>query len=223
MDDDYDLAPQAPPPIPQRKPATRAPGAAVGGVGGAGTSAGGRGATSAAAATDYYTVGGVIVVKDSAVLPPRCIKCNAPATGTPMKKRFAYNEDDSGMSAARLIPIIGPIVAMAWLFKRLSTRQYVRVTYSVCGRHRAQRSMGFVILLVCGLAAAGVFVHGMSLMNGAWMAGGLALFVLAIAAGASWTQTLKLTGVRRASVELSGAGPAFRESLPRPGVALRTR
>jgi hypothetical protein len=93
----------------------------------------------------------------------------------------------------------------------------------MCGKHRAKRSMGYVIMLIFGLAAAGLFVHGMSLMNGAWMAGGLALFVLAIAAGASWTQTLKLTGLRKAAVELSGAGPAFRDSLPRPGVAMRTR
>ena len=223
MDDDYDLAPQAPPAIPQRRPATRASGAGVaaGAAGGAG-GATGAGGTSAASAVGCYTVGDVIVARDGAVFPSRCIRCNAPGHGNPLRKRFAYNEDESGMSAARLIPIIGPIVAAMWVLKRLSSRLYINVTYSLCARHRMMRTLGFLIMAVFGLASAPVFVHGMSLMNGPWMFGGLALFVVAILAGAKWTTTLKLSGVRRAGAELTGAGKAFRDSLPRPGVT-RTR
>jgi hypothetical protein len=72
------------------------------------------------------------------------------------------------------------------------------------------------------LASVGVFVHGMSLMSGPWMLAGLALFIVAILAGAKGLSTLKRGGMRRASVELIGAGKAFRDSLPRPGVT-RTR
>jgi len=214
-DDDYDLAPQAPPTIPQGRTATRAPGATA-------AAASRAAGTSVSSGGGCHAVGDVIVASDGAVFPPRCIRCNAPGDGKPIRKRFAWNEDESGMSAARLIPVIGIIIATVWVSKRLATRQYVNITYSLCAKHRALRNMSYVVMVVFGLAAAGVFVHGMSLMNGPWMLAGLGLFIVAIVAGAKGLTTLKRGGMRRNSAELIGAGKAFRDSLPRPGMS-RTR
>src|SRR6476620_7502883 len=103
MQDDYDIAPEPAPAAPSR-----------GGVRGTvrtGQRAPAATATAAAparpAATGGYVSGGLLVVKDGATLPERCIKCNAPAPGGRVKKRIAYNEDESGPGGARFIPFIG--------------------------------------------------------------------------------------------------------------------
>src|SRR2546423_11109886 len=103
MDDDYALAPAAsPPPAPK----TRVPAAAA-------TTAG-AGRTSAASAGAFVR-GNRLVVQDGATLPDRCIKCNAPAPAGRVTKRWAYNLDNEGPGAARLIPFVRLVVWIAWI------------------------------------------------------------------------------------------------------------
>jgi hypothetical protein len=89
---------------------------------------------------------GLLVIQDGATLPDRCIKCNAPAEGGRLKKRLAYNLDNSGPGAARLIPFVGRFVRLAWVIRQIMTRQHVTVSFCVCSKHRTMRLVGMIAL-----------------------------------------------------------------------------
>ena len=211
--DDYDLAPAAPPPIPQRRQTTVAPQ--------------GRPAphatAPAATATDHYVTADVIVVLDGATLPPRCVRCNAAADGKAIRKRFAFNLNDDGPSAAQHIPVIGPLFQAIWVIQRIATRQYVRVTYSLCPRHRTMRTLGLLAGWLLAPAGLAVFILGIARGQQATLWGGLAMLFVAMIAAAVGTKSLKLSAAGVGIAELSGASPAFLQSLPRGAPGRRGR
>ncbi|HEY7086676.1 MAG TPA: hypothetical protein VH518_01225, partial [Tepidisphaeraceae bacterium] len=98
------------------------------------------------AGSGAFVRGNLLVVKDGAMLPDRCIKCNAPAADGRTTRKFAYNENTEGPGAARMIPFVGRIVRIIWVINQMRTRQYLTVSYCLCKAHRARRTMMFAIM-----------------------------------------------------------------------------
>src|ERR1041384_3685844 len=106
--DDYDLAPEM-----SQAPAAKPRGTT------AGTSAGG------------YARDGLVIVKDGAVLPDRCIKCNAPAADGRVTRRLSYDAPANKQAAASFLPIVGVFFKLSWLFTKVKQGRQ-RVTVSFC-------------------------------------------------------------------------------------------
>jgi hypothetical protein len=182
-------------------------------------------ATTSAQSTGAYVRGGVLVVRDGASLPDRCIRCNAPAADGRVTKRFAYNEDESGPGMGTFVPIVGRLFWITWLFNRLNTREYLTVSYCICTKHRtikwlavAAMTIGMIagtIATVMGFANSGKSpANPRGEIDSTTIIIGVLIFFAAALCG------LAISGLKVASgttnvAELTGAGKPFLESLPK--------
>jgi hypothetical protein len=228
--DEYDLAPD-PTPVPKVRGSKAAPVAPVtpGAQRRGGTAPVVSYATPAAVGTAQAGVsagafvrGNRLVVKDGASLPDRCVKCNAPAGEGRVNKKLAYNLDNT-RPAARLIPFVGRIILAIWAIQQMLTRQHVRVSYCVCKRHRTQRVLAMIAMGVGMLAGAALIVHGVNSVDrhgnpdAALIITGVVVFIAGSLCGMA-TGSLAVAAGFNNGAELKGAGKAFLESMPRPGV-----
>jgi hypothetical protein len=165
-------------------------------------------------ATGGFVRDGMLVVRDGAVLPDRCIRCNAPAASGRRSKRWAYNVSDEGQPLGRLIPIIGVFFRIAWLVGRFNTRQHLTVSFCVCKRHQTMRMLWFAVMSI-GMAA-GVAMLGIAIAQdrGALAIAGIWVFFCGALAG--WGTNLLQIAVPMANgALLKGAGKPFLSSMPR--------
>src|SRR5258706_3207865 len=95
----------------------------------------------------FFRSGSTVVTEDGGTLPARCIKCNAPASGAPIRYTFFD-------SAVGNVPH-GLISGILYF----SSRRSARVFISLCGRHRRLRTMILwgCIVLVFGAAIMGFY------------------------------------------------------------------
>lgn len=166
---------------------------------------------------------GLLVIQDGATLPDRCIKCNAPAEGGRLKKRLAYNLDNSGPGAARLIPFVGRFVRLAWVIRQIMTRQHVTVSFCVCSKHRTMRLVGMIALAVALPAGALLVVNAAPKNDTALILTGVAVMAVGAILGATMTKLLSVASGLHNGAELRGAGKAFLASMPQPGTRRRVR
>jgi hypothetical protein len=219
-DDEYDLAAEPAPAgnVPPRgtrpQPATRA---AVAPAAAAAPATARPGARAPAASSGAFVRGNRIVVKDGAVLPDRCIKCNAPAAEGRRKKRFAFNEDTSGPGLKTAIPLIGPLFRVFWLIGQISSRQHVTVSFCVCKKHQTQRLILTIVMaagLIGGVALVGTAISQQNLALGLI---GAVVFLAGAICGAGSKLLSVANGLNNAA-EMTGAGKAFMDSLPKGGI-----
>src|SRR5688500_7091496 len=174
--DEYDLAPETAAP-PKRQTRTAAAPQA------------GRAPTTAASSAGGFARGPLVVVKDGARLPDRCVKCNGPAAEGRITKRFTYDEPDQKNAVLALMPVIGVFYKFIWLIGKLSRGvDRITVSYCVCKKHRQVRAISTAAAL--GLVAIGllVFMNGFKSESGGMvLAGAVLLDVAAVIA---------LTGLR---------------------------
>jgi hypothetical protein len=157
---------------------------------------------------------GMLVVRDGAVLPDRCIKCNASAADGRRSTRWAYNHSDDGPSAARLIPIIGVFFRIAWLVGRMQSRQYLTISYCVCRRHRTLRLIWSVVMGAGILAGVTMLGIAIAQDRGTLAIAGILVFFCGALAG--WgSNLLRLAVPLSNGAMLKGAGKAFLVSMPR--------
>lgn len=90
-----------------------------------------------------FRSGSAVVVGDCGTLPPRCIKCNAPASGGPIRYTFV-DSSVNGMPSGVITAIL-----------HFSSRRTGRVFISLCARHRRLRALirwGCPLLFVLAVA-----------------------------------------------------------------------
>jgi hypothetical protein len=197
-DDDYELAPEAEPasPPPHRTQT-------VGNLAAA-TSAGG------------YARGRMLIVKDGAVLPDRCIKCNAPAASGRVTKTLSYDYPANRSAAGSFLPYIGVIFTVIWLVSKLSQPRYhITVSYCMCPRHRAMRGIWILLAAAGMLGGVAMIWAAFSTKNTTLGIAGMWVFV----AGAlciAGANRLYIATPTRGGAELRGAGRKFLASLPSP-------
>jgi hypothetical protein len=154
--------------------------------------------------SDAIRVGDEVVVPDGGTLPARCIKCNQPASGGPI--RFTFVDSDAGAPHG--------LVTAAHHF---TTRRKATVYLSLCARHRYMRTFirwGCPFLILFGLA---VVVYA----NVAYPKppdGLVALFMLSLVGGifplGAYQQHYLKGRVRNGLVWISRGGEDFVWSLP---------
>jgi hypothetical protein len=152
-----------------------------------------------------FRSGQMIVVGDGGTLPPRCIKCNAPAAGAPIRYTFV----DSCVGGRPH----GVLTALAHFGSRRTGRVYI----SLCEQHRRLRTFtrwGCPLLLVLAIAIAVyakvVFPKVPTALEFACTILGIAgLFSLGI-----YQQYYLNARVQGRQLWVSGAGERFLETLP---------
>src|SRR5215212_10847358 len=86
-----------------------------------------------AAEQGVWREGKVLVVAKETVLPPTCVKCNAPSDGRPIRKKFWWHHP------AWLLLILVPYGLLLCLIIVLVIRKSGVVHYSLCEKHRRRR------------------------------------------------------------------------------------
>jgi hypothetical protein len=151
--------------------------------------------------------GMLVAIKDGGVLPERCVKCNAPASGQPIRWTFV-DSDVGGMPTSTFSAI-----------RHFNSRRTATVRISLCKWHRHFRSLvlwGSPVLMAFSVAV-GVYANvaypkpipeflvGMTIAL--FMAGILPLLVFA-------SRPYFNAHVHEGQVWIIGAGTEFLESLP---------
>jgi hypothetical protein len=161
-----------------------------------------------------FVRGNLIVVRDGAKLPGRCIKCNAPAEEGRVSKRLGYDEPANGLATGGLLPYIGIFFKIAWLVTKIRQgRYYTTVSYCVCRKHRTQRMVQFGLMAV-GIVAGVVLINlAVQKQNPAFVGAAAAAFIVG-ALCATGTTRLAIASPSQGGAELKGAGRAFLGSMP---------
>jgi hypothetical protein len=114
----------------------------------------------------------VLVMTKEALLPNRCIKCNAPAEEQ-LKRRLTWHHPALYLLALASI-LIYVVVAMV-------VRKTATVNVGLCEQHSAVRKRNILITLALGFASIASFVAAISFQDSNLAAlGGLLLLVTAI-------------------------------------------
>jgi len=213
--DDYDLAPE-PAAAPKKQTTVSRSVAAAGEAAQAAPPV-------TAASAGAFVRGPHLVVKDGASLPDRCIQCNAPAPDGRVTKRFAYNLDNERPGAVRLIPFVRIVVWIVWLIGRMSSRQYVTVSYCVCKKHRSTRTAAIVGMALGMIIGVTMFLIGIRNSNTGPRGAGIdttsiiigVVFFFAGALCGLAIPSLQVAVPLHNGAELKGAGKPFLESMPK--------
>lgn len=146
------------------------------------------------------------MTRHAAVLPARCVKCNAEVQEILKKQRF-YWHHQAWFALVLLNAIIYIVVAMI-------VRRHADVTFGLCGPHRRRRKRGVLvavggILLSLALIFVGIATSQSALLLIALL-GFLGFIVVAIVKG----RTLLPVRIDKTGAQFKGCGEAFLASLP---------
>ncbi|WP_161962979.1 MULTISPECIES: hypothetical protein [Xanthomonas] len=163
---------------------------------------------------DVWREGDLLVCTAGANLPPRCVKCNAPADMPP--RRYIFHWHHPVIYAALLLGVL-PYVILAIALRKRSTH-----VLTLCAQHERRRAryvavavaMASVLaLLMCGLLIDSQF---------RWVIGaGVMAAMLLI--GRLGSRVLSPTQVDHAQARYLGACDAFLSDLPPPPQASHQR
>jgi hypothetical protein len=155
-----------------------------------------------------FRSGDSAVVEDGGTLPPRCVKCNAPAGGAPIRYTFV----DSALGGEPQ----GVITSIIHLWTRRTGQAYV----SLCARHRRRRWMirwGGVFVLGCGAVLAVYATIASKTPPPRWIEGATALGITGFTlVGIDHRRDVRARIYGRL-ICIRGASAAFLDSLPDEG------
>ncbi|MBN2563731.1 MAG: hypothetical protein JXQ75_22670 [Phycisphaerae bacterium] len=92
--------------------------------------------------------GKLLVASLGAPLPNRCIKCNAPAEGRPLKRRLSWHHP--------AIYLLVLAALLAYVIVALILRKQAVVEFGLCARHRARRRWAVAICWLFVLGSVGL-------------------------------------------------------------------
>ena len=147
----------------------------------------------------------VILAVDGA-LPPRCVKCNAPAE-LPIRKRTIYWHQPFWYLLVLLWVIVYVLVAII-------VRRTAKIAPGLCTAHRKQRGGRIATAWAMWLASLGALVLAIAYSSGTVAIGAAVLFLAAIIYGSIMSRILWPVRMDATMTELRGAGPEFLDSLP---------
>ena len=147
-----------------------------------------------------------VVFAKGTQMPDRCVKCNSPAHGSRLTRRFYWHP-----SAYFLLLLVMPCVYVALVFF-ITKRATIAV--GICERHRRQRFKAIVGGWAAFLVGMSVFPIAFSLNSGDGIMYGMALAFVGGLYGAMMGRLVVPSRIDDHSVRVQGAGPEFLESLP---------
>lgn len=149
--------------------------------------------------------GAAVLLPRGADLPPRCVRCNAPAAA-PLKRHTLYWHSPWLYLVLLVNLLVYAIVAIA-------VRKRIEVTPGLCESHRRARRRDIAIglgTLVAG--AVGVFVASAADRGGVALLSGFIAFV-AMVATVVRARLVRATRIDDAGARLVGFGAAFLDAL----------
>jgi hypothetical protein len=157
--------------------------------------------------TGVWREGPRIVVVQGAVLPPACVKCNAPADGPPVRKTLYWHHP-----ALYLIILAGVLI---YAIVALIVRQKGDVSLYLCKRHRSRRVRA-ILAAWLGVAAGVVliFYGANSSMPEVCCPLGILVCIGAIIYGVIGARRLWPARIDSQYLWLRGAGREFLSTLP---------
>lgn len=151
--------------------------------------------------------GRYVITQDELALPARCFKCNEEVTDPPLLRRLTWHTP-----WLYLLAFAGLII---YVIVAIFVRDRATVDIYLCARHRKLRTFFILFGWLGFLLALGLLVLGVG-RNSDWIAfTGIALVFIAPIAGISGSSICQTRRINGTIVWLTGAGRAFRESLPR--------
>jgi len=157
-----------------------------------------------------------VVTHDQVVLPPRCFKCNEPATGTPLRRKLYWNHP--ALLLLILVGILIRIGILLYIIVAIITRKRAKVDIQLCDRHRAVRRNFILLGWIGAFASMALFALGASVHQPIIYGIGVVTFFGCVIVGLRMAGTSRAKRIRKKTVWMTGAGKEFLASLPQwPG------
>ncbi|MCC4608123.1 hypothetical protein LL967_09600 [Xanthomonas campestris pv. zinniae] len=161
---------------------------------------------------DVWREGDVLVCTPGATLPPRCVKCNAPADIPP--RRYIFHWHHPVIYAALLLGVL-PYLILAIALRKRSAHVLI-----LCEQHERRR-VRYVAVAVASVLA--LLVCGLSLDGPSrWLIGAGVMAVMLLVARLG-SRVLSPTRVGHTQARYLGACDAFLDDLPPPPWVSRGR
>jgi len=155
----------------------------------------------------FWRSGPILMTRHGAVLPPRCVKCNAELQASVLKKQRFYWHHQAWFALVLANVVIYVVVSMI-------VRRHADVTLGLCATHRQKRRRGVIlgvggILLSLGLLFAGI-ASNLAALTLIALLGFLVSIVMAVVKA----RTLLPVRIHKDGAQFKGCGEAFLASLP---------
>ena len=168
-----------------------------------------------------------LVIRDLGATPDRCVKCNAPADGFWVRKKFSSQSSGAGVRGGS--DIFSAILALIGLFIfmiEFAARKSVHVRIALCKSHRERRRRQSCVAIGVMLLGFAIGAGGMTIIikqphstnPDGWV--GIPIFLVGVVVfigGIIWAslvrQVLGYHAVRDQKVWLKWAGKPFLDSL----------
>lgn len=164
-----------------------------------------EGPASPAGAEGCWRDGDLLVARNGAELPRRCVKCNGAVTGDAVKVPVQW--------MPRWVFALLLLGMLPYLIAFLITRRQGVVHVHLCDAHRQRRQIAQVVLIGSLVALFGGFGVGLVTEELVWLLVGFA-FLVPMVAGALLFRTVWAQHIEGETLRLKGADPAFLRALP---------
>jgi hypothetical protein len=164
--------------------------------------------------------GRLLMARKGAVLPDRCLKCNAPAEGAQFKRSLSWASPYWALS----IFLIGPILFLV-VYVIVSWRG--KVTVGLCPLHRKKRGRAIALgwltalagigcIIATGIASDSLTAMGISsnLLLSLGIGVGIVLLLAAMIGGAVGARVLVPTRIDKNFIWLTKVSPEYLASFP---------
>jgi hypothetical protein len=163
-------------------------------------------ATPAGVATsnDVWREDGVLIARNAATLPSRCVKCNASVSGNPVRKKYSWHHP-----AILLLLLLSPLI---YVIVAIIMQKRGAIHVFVCPKHRRVRWTVITLGWLCGFGGLVVLIVGAANGSG-WVAiCGIVVFFAGIIA-AFLSRQLYPRKIDDHFLWLKGACPEFMQEL----------
>ncbi len=150
--------------------------------------------------------GKLIVFRKNTALPFRCVKCNAPAHGKPLRSNLSWHPP-----AIYLTILIGLII---YVIVALCVQKSARISFGLCARHRRRRARVVAVSWLFALTCVSLIVCSIPLDNPAFAVLGLLILILGLVLYLIFARSLTAARIDNEWVWLRGAGEEFLDTLP---------
>jgi hypothetical protein len=170
-------------------------------------------------ADDFVMVwreGDVLVMERSAMLPDRCVKCNAPANGYKLWRNLSWHSP-----VYFLLVLLSPLI---YIVVALIVRKTATIAIGLCETHRKKRRTMIAVAWLLFLASIASFFVAVQFdppIGPSIVIAGIVVMLTSLVMAAMISQIVKPVNIDYRFVRLRGVGADFLDTLPTPGFGPR--
>lgn len=154
-----------------------------------------------------WSQGDLLVCTKNIILPAHCcIKCDQPADGQPLRKKFSWH------NPWLFLTILAGV--LIYLIIALAISEKAQVQIPLCRRHRQKRTMAITIALLTFLAGIACFFVAAAMNSGWPVVFGFVLLIVAAVVGIAGSQVISPKKIDSMYAWFKGASPSYLAGLP---------